>query len=64
MWQTKSKETLPDHIAARTGLLLVSEAFRQRDTHPAARQLRPSETAQALKCNRATPQTPLNSSLA
>lgn len=33
------------HISARTGLLLVSEAFRQRDTHPAARQLRPSETA-------------------
>ena len=31
--------------SARTGLLLVSEAFRERDTHPAARQLRPSETA-------------------
>ena len=33
------------HISARTGLLLVSEAFRERDTHPAARQFRPSETA-------------------
>lgn len=33
------------HISARTGLLLVSEAFRERDTRLATRQLRLSETA-------------------
>ena len=38
------------HISARTGLLLVSEAFRERDTLPAARQLRPSETAWQSFC--------------